>query len=108
MKNRERIRTDIEQFGWHVTGAFDPDERTPPFAYTVGLGLLKHPELIIFGLNNDLTFMQRVLNRLGTRVRAGERFEHGDQGGLAISVGGGPSVDSRHAGLRRRSRPDRG
>ncbi len=77
MKNRERIRADIEQFGWHVTGVFDPDHRAPPFAYTIGLRLLKHPEIIIFGLNNDLTFMHRVLNRLGARVRAGERFEHG-------------------------------
>ena len=60
-RNREKIRADIEQYGLHVIGVFDPDDRSAPFAYTVGLTLLKHPEIIVFGLNDDLIFMQRVL-----------------------------------------------
>lgn len=42
----------------------------PPFAYTVGLFGMDHPELVIFGLPPDLAVV--VLNDLGERIRAGE------------------------------------
>ncbi len=42
----------------------------PPFAYTVGLFGLAHPELLIFGI--DPRTAAGVLNDLGKRVRAGE------------------------------------
>jgi hypothetical protein len=51
------------------------DERSPPFAYTVGLD----PEIVIFGLNDDLDLMHHVLNEIGVRMTKGERFSHGDE-----------------------------
>ena len=42
----------------------------PPFAYTVGLFGLGHPELLIFGV--DLETARRVMNDLGDRVRQDE------------------------------------
>jgi hypothetical protein len=41
----------------------------PPFAYTVGLHGLDHPELLILGV--DPGTAGRVLNELGERVRSG-------------------------------------
>ncbi|PZF84006.1 DUF4262 domain-containing protein [Jiangella anatolica] len=47
----------------------------PPFAYSVGLFGLGHPELLVYGL--DLQSSAWVLNHLGERVRDGERFGPG-------------------------------
>src|SRR5688500_6462447 len=49
------------------------DDRSPPFAYTVGLD----PEIVIFGLNADLDLMHHVLNEIGIRMTKGETFAHG-------------------------------
>ncbi len=46
------------------------DEVGPPFAYTVGLFGLAHPELLIFGVDSDTA--AKVLNGLGSEVRAGQ------------------------------------
>jgi hypothetical protein len=51
------------------------DDRSPPFAYTVGLD----PEIVVFGLNDDLSFMHHVLETIGTRMHKGEKFAHGDK-----------------------------
>jgi hypothetical protein len=48
----------------------------PPFAYTVGLFGLHHPELLIFGVPPDLA--AAVLNELGGRIRAGATLLAGD------------------------------
>jgi hypothetical protein len=42
----------------------------PPFAYTVGLFGLGHPELLIVGVDPEAAVL--VLNTLGNRVRGGE------------------------------------
>ena len=42
----------------------------PPFAYTVGLFGLNHPELLIFGVPPGIAAW--VLNTLGERIRSGE------------------------------------
>jgi Domain of unknown function (DUF4262) len=46
------------------------DVATPPFAYTVGLFGLNHPELLVFGVPPGTA--AGVLNALGDRVRSGE------------------------------------
>lgn len=80
MSNEKRtspIADHVEKYGFHVTKVMG-DEEVPSFAYTVGLGeTARHPEIVIFGLNDDLDAMHRLLNTLGARVREGERFEHG-------------------------------
>lgn len=46
------------------------DDDGPPFAYTVGLFGMAHPELLIFGVDPETA--SGVLNDLGRRVRRGE------------------------------------
>ncbi|HIE22588.1 MAG TPA: DUF4262 domain-containing protein [Acidimicrobiia bacterium] len=72
----EKIRTH----GWFIQYVFDGecfhpgcdggDSGEPPFAYTVGLFGLDHPELLIFGLPPETA--SGVLNTLGGRIRNGE------------------------------------
>ncbi len=77
-KVEKKIAADVKDHGWHVMKVFAPDGREPPFAYTIGLETsFDHPEVIVFGLNDDLDFMHYVLNQIGDRVKKGERFEHG-------------------------------
>jgi hypothetical protein len=71
-----RIASVIRKHGWaieYIGGGCcsfpgcdggEPDEA--PFAYTVGLFGLAHPELLIFGLDMDMAM--HVLNDLGSRV----------------------------------------
>ncbi len=55
-------------------GASESDE--PPFAYTVGLFGLAHPELLILGVSpGDAA---GILNNLGKRIRAGEALLPGE------------------------------
>jgi hypothetical protein len=77
---KKKLEADIAKYGWHVLKVFSDTGDAPPFAYTVGLyESFDHPEVIIFGLNNDLDFMHRILNGIGARVKKGESFSHGDQ-----------------------------
>lgn len=76
-KLTSKIATDLQSFGWHVTKVLGDDE-LPPFAYTVGLSVTyNHPEVVIFGLNDDLDLMHEVLDGIQKRIAKGERFEHG-------------------------------
>lgn len=59
----------IRRHGWYINYVFG-DEDTPPFAYTVGLFGLHHPELLIFGVSPETA--AGVINTLGDRIRAGE------------------------------------
>jgi hypothetical protein len=73
-----RIRSVIRRHGWaieyigggccSVPGCDGGDDEGPPFAYTVGLFGLGHPELLVFGLDPETTW--HLLNDLGSRVRA--------------------------------------
>lgn len=76
-----RIKSVIRRHGWAIEyvgggncsfpgcdGGSSGDE--PPFAYTVGLFGLGHPELLVFGLDPDST--ANLLNDLANRVRSDE------------------------------------
>lgn len=75
-----RMKSVIRRHGWaieyigggccSVPGCDGGDTDDPPFAYTVGLFGLGHPELLVFGLDPETTHY--VLNDLGNRVRADE------------------------------------
>jgi hypothetical protein len=58
-----------------VPGCKCPPSDQPPFAYTVGLTGLSHPELVIVGV--DPGTAAGVLNDLGERVRRGEALVAG-------------------------------
>lgn len=72
-----RIRSVIRRHGWaieyigggccSVPGCDGGDDDGPPFAYTVGLFGLGHPELLVFGLDPATT--AGLFNTLGERIR---------------------------------------
>jgi Domain of unknown function (DUF4262) len=75
-----RVAATIRRYGWaieYVGGGScsapwccgDDGSDGPPFAYTVGLFGLDHPELLIFGVQPDAA--AGVLNTLGQRIRSG-------------------------------------
>ena len=80
-----RMKSVIRRHGWAIEyigggccsfpGCDGGDELDPPFAYTVGLFGMGHPELLVFGLDPDLT--SSVLNDLGDRVRGDETLVPG-------------------------------
>ncbi len=75
----ERVKQDVAEHGWHVIKVASDGETGPPFAYTIGLETtFRQPEILVFGLNDDLDFMHHLLNAIGDRMRKGERFAHGD------------------------------
>lgn len=75
-----RITSVIRRHGWAIEyigggccsapGCDGGDDEGPPFAYTVGLFGLGHPELLVFGLEPDTAM--RLLNALGDRIRGEE------------------------------------
>jgi hypothetical protein len=72
----QNLLRHIEQFGCSVTSVFDPDEKEPPFSYSIGITKsCGAPELIIVGLNSKLG--HAVVNLYNDKVRAGERFVPG-------------------------------
>lgn len=71
----QRVRDLVAEHGWMIQGVFptaDSDDDEPGFAYTVGLAVFHHPEIIVFGLSADVA--EGVLNDIGRRVRDGETF----------------------------------
>lgn len=77
-----KLRDGIDRFvqerlvdpGWAVMYVMD----SPPFAYTVGLtASYGHPEVVLYGLPQGDAM--GLLNNLARRVKAGERFGHGQR-----------------------------
>ena len=67
------LRALIEQHGWAVrVVAPRVGEEGVPFAYTVGLTAMGHPEIVEQGLPNEVG--HQFLNLVGAEVRAGRRF----------------------------------
>ncbi len=74
-----RLREVIRDHGWaieyigggccSVPGCDGGDTDEPPFAYTVGLFGLGHPELLVFSL--DIHDSHGLLNTVGDMIRAG-------------------------------------
>ena len=89
-----RIREVIREHGWAIEyigggccaapGCDGEDTNEPPFAYTVGLFGLGHPELLVFSL--DMHDCQGLLNTVGDQIRAGGDLVPG----IEFSVGGWP------------------
>lgn len=74
-----RIKSVIRRHGWSieyigggcsVPGCDGDDNEGPPFAYTVGLFGLGHPELLAFSLDADTTCW--LFNTIGASIRDGD------------------------------------
>lgn len=70
-----RVTEAVRRHGW-VVQYVGGDKDVPPFAYTIGLFGLGHPELIVFGL--DYASALRLLNGLGSRVRSNSDLSLGE------------------------------
>ncbi len=70
-----RIDDAIQHFGCFIQAVGGGDEE-PPFAYTVGLYGLGHPELIVFGL--DVESAAGTLNWFFARIRDGGGLTPGE------------------------------
>lgn len=67
----------VAEFGWAVLGI--PDDAEGP-GYTFSIGLWRgwgHPEIVLFGLNHESA--HRLINDLGTAIKAGATFEAGQR-----------------------------
>ncbi len=66
-----QIIEDIHRCGWHVVIV---EDGRPGWSFSVGLfQTFRHPEVIVFGLGNDVGC--EVINGIGAAIRAGNRFE---------------------------------
>lgn len=75
-----QMTSAVREYGWFIRyvggdvctapGCGHPDSDGPPFAYTVGLFGMNHPELLIFGVPPGIA--AGVFDELGRRVRGGE------------------------------------
>lgn len=89
-----RMTAVVREYGWSIEyigggvcsypGCDGSDDEGPPFAYTVGLFGLGHPELLLFGLGPGDSL--EVLNSLGRRIREGENLLPG----VELTVAGWP------------------
>lgn len=80
-----RMASVIRRHGWaieyigfgccSVPGCDGGDDQGPPFAYTVGMFGMGHPELLAFGLDPDATSW--LFNTLGARIRGDEALVPG-------------------------------
>jgi hypothetical protein len=78
-QERARLTDTVRKHGWAIEyiggdtcsrpGCECPKSEEPPFAYTIGMFGMAHPELLIVGV--DPTTASGVLNDLGKRVRNG-------------------------------------
>lgn len=72
----ERHRRLIHEQGWSVVTLGGEGRRALPYAHTVGLTRLGHPELLVSG--RAASEAEYLLNTLGDEVLAGHRFHVGD------------------------------
>lgn len=76
LDQQDRTITQIvRRHGWAVQYVIG-EGTEPPFAYTVGLFGLSHPELIVFGL--DYSSALGLLNYMGSRVRENRDLSPGE------------------------------
>ncbi len=66
------------EYGYVVIGVTDPEPRgdAAPWAYTIGLGELDHPELIVAGVEIDAA--KELLGIVAAEVLDGHEFRAGD------------------------------
>jgi len=74
-----KVLQDIQRVGWHVVSVFSSEgEEGPEWAFSLGVfHSFGHPEIMISGLPLDTC--TAIINEIGTTVRAGKRYESGEQ-----------------------------
>jgi hypothetical protein len=72
---RERLVTSIRTYGWTAQFIEGDGDRNPAFAYTLGLSLRRHPELIMFNCRPEQ--VKRIFGPIAQAVLDGQRFDEG-------------------------------
>ncbi len=67
----------IAQARWHITAVMAGSSYEPPFAYSTGLTSLGQPELIVYGLPQQVS--GSIINMIGERLVAGEQIAAGSR-----------------------------
>jgi len=90
----QKFLKTIDEYGWFVMNVAPREgEEGDLWSYSTGLFYhYQHPEIFILNESNDLRFS--MINSIGDRVKAGEKFEPGK--GYADIIGGGFDVQFRH------------
>lgn len=71
------IRSDIQTHGWTVQYVVGENDRNPSYAYTAGLSLYEHPEIIYYNWHVECSI--HALGPLAQAVASGSRrFAEGD------------------------------
>lgn len=73
-EHRERVDSDVERWGYHVTYVEADGPESPPFAYTTGRTRSELPELIVFGL--PPVEVARLFRQVDKFDREGRCIEH--------------------------------
>ena len=69
----DKVKADIEEFGWHFLYVFDPEQEHANFGYTIGLEeTYNHPEIIVFGLKKET--IHGILTDLVEKIEIGTTF----------------------------------
>lgn len=70
-----RVRSDVQEFGWHCLSVLPrKGESGEAFTYTIGLAeTFGHPEIMIFGLNNETSHW--ILNDCVQIIRDGATLQ---------------------------------
>lgn len=72
-----RTSTTIRKYGWAIEYVMgDPERQECPFAYTIGLFGLGHPELIVLGVEPHTA--SGLLNDVGAQIRHGRDLVPGE------------------------------
>src|SRR5262249_7010696 len=72
-----KLVSDVRTYGWHVV-LVPEDEEGPGFGFSIGFyHTLKHPEVLMFGL--ELPVTHRIINNIGADIRSGTVFESGKE-----------------------------
>lgn len=67
---------DIESYGLSVMSVFDPEQKLPPFTYSIGVyQTQQQPELLVIGLEHKLA--HRLTNLYAARLTEGWRPQFG-------------------------------
>ncbi|GLW13207.1 hypothetical protein Misp01_83350 [Microtetraspora sp. NBRC 13810] len=74
---QSKIQEDVAARGWSWIWVFDPDEKSSPFAYTIGFGTtFGHPEVVVAGLPEGTS--EGVLSAVHAELENGAVFSDGD------------------------------
>lgn len=74
--NDLRVAEDIRRYGCHIVSVFEPEERHPPFSYSIGIQeTTSCPEAIVIGLSHKLG--ASMINEYLGQLRRGVRFVRG-------------------------------